>query len=86
MNFHRSKIIAGGAALGLALLAHWCTCLAQPPFPIGNDALRLFDDWPLYREGVVCLQASSADPLGGDADGSGYLPSDDTVKRLRPQD
>jgi|GEM_PF-2084604 hypothetical protein len=71
--------VASLLALTLASLLPFMASWAQPAYPIGNDALRLFEDWPIYREGVVCLQVSSADPLGGNADGTGYLYQEDSL-------
>lgn len=48
-------------------------------WPTGLEALEQVEDWPLQREGVLYGQISSADPMGGDADGTGYLYRQDSL-------
>ncbi len=52
------------------LCAQWST---------GLEALQQVENWPLYRESVLCGQLSSSDPLGGDNDGSGFLYQQDSL-------
>ncbi|MCX6640019.1 MAG: DUF2961 domain-containing protein [bacterium] len=51
--------------------------LAQPP--IGLEALQSVEQWPLNRPGIQFRQVSSADPLGGDQDGNGFLYQQDSL-------
>jgi len=81
--FSRDARAAGALGLLLVILS---ASRAWAQWPIGNDALRLVEDWPLYREGVVCQQISSADPEGGDNDGIGYLYQQDSLYVIFDQD
>lgn len=47
--------------------------------PIGLDALEQVADWPLDRQGILYRQISSADPVGGDLDGSASLYRQDSL-------
>jgi hypothetical protein len=58
--------------------------LAQ--WPTGNQTLQQVENWPIYREGVICGQVSSADPTGGDDDGSSFLYQQDSLFVIFDQD
>jgi hypothetical protein len=72
---HWLRVIAGTAA-GLALLGSGSRVTGQvPPLPIGLDAYRQWDRWPLLRTGMRTYMRSTYDRRGGNegADASHFL-------------
>lgn len=69
----------GMMLVSFLLLALLPAEMALAQYPVGLQALEQVENWPLYREGAMAGQVSSSDPLGDDADGTGYLYQQDSL-------